>query len=116
MAINRLDGWFYCGSELPASSVKMQNGNAIILFAILVITPTCLSKFKLLTVLPLKHDSRPTSSWERGLEILPGAQVAIEQVNQDIMPPDYKLELKVDCGQWRSKCLGRLGIPHILPG
>ena len=49
-------------------------------------------------VLPLEHtiENQPSSSWERGLEILPGAEVAVEYINQreDILP-GHKLELKV---------------------
>ena len=54
-------------------------------------------QLQIAAVLPLEHGkSQPSLSWERGLEILPGAQVAIEHINQheDILP-GYKLELRV---------------------
>ena len=51
----------------------------------------------ILAVLPLEHSRWPTHSWERGLEILPGAQVAIEHINQksNILNDDHTLALKV---------------------
>lgn len=41
-------------------------------------------------------ENQPSLSWERGLEILPGAQIAVEHINQqkDVLP-EHKLELKV---------------------
>ena len=62
------------------------------LFVIVILLPSCYSKFKLIAVLPLEPIDSPTSSWERGLEILPGAQVAIEYLNRDISS-EYQLDL-----------------------
>lgn len=48
-------------------------------------------------VLPLEHTrGQPSSSWERGLEIIPGAQIAIEHINEreDILS-GHSLELAV---------------------
>ena len=50
----------------------------------------------MIAVLQLEHTDLPTLSWERGLEILPGAQVAIEHLNQYYnVSPEHQLELKV---------------------
>ena len=62
------------------------------LLVIVVLLPICYSKLKLIAVLPLEPTDSPTSSWERGLEILPGAQVAIEYLNQNI-PSENQLDL-----------------------
>ena len=50
----------------------------------------------LLVALPLQHDSESSASWERGREILSGAQIAINN-NPDILTQDIKLHVtKVD--------------------
>ena len=58
----------------------------------------CYSKqLHIAVVLPLEHArNQPSSSWERGLETLPGAQIAIEHINrrEDILS-GHDLELIV---------------------
>ena len=67
------------------------------LIAILILLPpSCYPKHTIIAVLQLEHTDLPTLSWERGLEILPGAQVAIEHLNQYYnVSPEHQLELKV---------------------
>ena len=75
---------------------KMKNNATIVTVLLFVILTPVLSKLKILAVLPLEHGNRPTSSWERGFEMLPGAQVAIEHINQDRnIIPDNELELEI---------------------
>ena len=56
-------------------------------------------KLKLLVVLPLRlddnrKDRRDIQSWDHGSEILPGAQLAVEDINNDPdLLPGYELEL-----------------------
>ena len=55
----------------------------------------------LIVALPLQHGGAPTASWERGQEILPGAQTAINTINNrsDILP-EHKLQVtEVDIGK-----------------
>ena len=59
------------------------------LLAVLILLPNCHPNHTIITVLQLEHTDFPTLSWERGLEILPGAQVAIEHLNQ--YSPEHQL-------------------------
>ena len=63
------------------------------LLAVLILLPNCYPEHTIIAVLQLEHTDLPTLSWERGLEVLPGAQVAIEQLNQ--YSPEQQFELKV---------------------
>lgn len=47
---------------------------------------------RLIAVLPLTHPTFP-AQWERGLEILPGAQLAVDEVNSLAVLPGYEVEL-----------------------
>ena len=77
-----------------------KDGCIITAASLLYCMTLCYSKqLHIAVVLPLEHSmvrNQPTSSWERGLEILPGAQIAIEHINQreDILP-GHSLELNV---------------------
>ena len=63
---------------------------------LILLPPSCYPKHTIIAVLPLEHTDLPTLSWERGLEILPGAEVAIEHLNQYYnVSPEHQLELKV---------------------
>ena len=69
-----------------------------ILLLVLILLPSCYPKHTIIAVLPLNNEltELPTLSWEKGWEMVPGAQVAIERLNQyyDITP-EYQLELEV---------------------
>ncbi len=89
-------------SSCPANQIKaiiMANCKLIILIAFFILlTPTCYAKQTIIAVLQLEHTDLhvPTLSWERGLEILPGAQVAIEHLNRYYnISSQLQLELKV---------------------
>lgn len=71
---------------------------------LLLLLPCCYSKLQVVVVLPLEHGDWPTSSWERGLEILPGAQLAIEHINQDhdILPGNQLELVVIDSGRCRK--------------
>ena len=47
---------------------------------------------RLIAVLPLTHPAFP-ARWERGLEILPGARLAVDEVNSMEVLPGYRIEL-----------------------
>lgn len=49
---------------------------------------------RLIAVLPLSYPPAP-ARWERGLEILPGARLAVDQVNSMAVLPGYELEIAV---------------------
>ena len=69
----------------------------LLLMAFLILLPpSCHSKHTIIAVLELEHTDLPTLSWERGLEILPGAQVAIEHINHynnNISQHQFELEV-----------------------
>ena len=70
----------------------------LLLIAFLILLPpSCHSKHTIIAVLELEHTStdQPTLSWERGLEILPGAQVAIEYINHYYNISQHQFELEV---------------------
>ena len=63
----------------------------------------CATTLRLLVILNLKtcqQDSAWTPRWNRGLELLPAAQLAVERINQDpTILPGYNLELtELDTG------------------
>ena len=64
---------------------------------LILLLPSCHPKLKptIIAVLDLEHTDLPTLSWERGLEILPGAQVAIEHLNHYYNVSQHKFELEV---------------------
>ena len=70
--------------------------SSIIIAVLTLPLPNCYPKPIIITLLQLEHTDLPTLSWERGLEILPGAQLAIEHVNQYYnVSPQHQLELEV---------------------
>ena len=55
----------------------------LLILASLTSTALAIKKISLLISLPLHHIRGPETSWERGLEILPGAHVAVKGINDD---------------------------------
>ena len=56
----------------------------------------------LMVGLPLQHTDRElAASWERGREILPGAQIAVNSINRnpDILPDHILQLIEVDIGR-----------------
>ena len=70
---------------------------SILIAFLILLPPSCHPKHTIIAVLELEHTSTdlPTLSWERGLEILPGAQVAIEHINHYYNISRNQFELKV---------------------
>lgn len=56
------------------------------------------SALKLIVALPIHHGSELTASWERGLEILPGAQIAADSINNSSAECQLQL-IEVNTGQ-----------------
>lgn len=64
-------------------------------------TTTNASNMSLLIALPLHQASGPRTSWERGFEILPGARLAVKDINNEsVLLPEHTLKLiVVDSGR-----------------
>ena len=92
---------------------KLQVYQYIFLAILIIILPKCISCLQIVAVLPLNHTDRPTSSWERGLEILPGAQVAIEFINQNLSQNNRFELLLLDSGTCRNEFKGKALIDFI---
>ena len=82
--------------ELKSTKAMAKLRSILIAFLILL-PPSCHPKHTIIAVLELEHTSTdlPTLSWERGLEILPGAQVAIEHINHYYNISQHQFELEV---------------------
>lgn len=65
--------------------------------AVNLTTKAARNKLQILIMLPLNpiaEDNHQTQKWDRGLEMLPGAQIAVESINKDpYFLPGYELEL-----------------------
>ena len=88
---------------------KKYASSLLFIASTLYLIKPCHSKtIHIVAVSPLEHgtgDYPPTSSWERGLEILPGAQIAIEVINQcrDVLPEDTLELIVIDSKHCRDE-------------
>ena len=81
-------------------------------------TVTKASNVSLLIALPLHPTSGPRVNWERGLEILPGAHLAVNDVNNDsTILPGHTLKLIVaDSGRDQFEFVATtVGQPNVSP-
>jgi hypothetical protein len=67
-----------------------------------------------LLILPLQDVNEPTAGWERGREILPGAQIAAEMINNS-STIGYQLKLiPIDSGRWESSVSQFTFLPQLI--
>ena len=70
---------------------------------------------QLLLILPLQDVKGPTAGWERGLEILPGAQIAAEMINNSSDLQGNQLQLiPIDSGRCENKVSRFSFLPQLI--
>ena len=70
---------------------------------------------QLLLILPLQDVKGPTAGWERGLEVLPGAQIAAEMINNSSDSQGHQLQLiPIDSDRCENKVSRFSFLPQLI--